>query len=167
MDEATTTTTTLSVEEAWTAHHEPLVGWLRGFTRDPELAEDLAQEAFLRLAREDRDGRAPEHTRGWLYRVASNLAVTHGRRATVARREMGRLADTGTSRSPEDEVAAREELRVVLTRAGGLTTEDRKALALAAAEYTNQEMANALQVSAGAARTRLCRARARLAKQIA
>ena len=63
-----------------------------------------------------------------------------------------------------DEVEARDALRAAIAGAARLSVADRRALALAAAECSNAEMAGALGVSAAAARTRLCRARAHLAR---
>jgi len=53
----------------------PLVGYFRRMVRDQALAEDLAQEAFLRVykARERYQPEARFTT--WLYRIATNLAL--------------------------------------------------------------------------------------------
>jgi len=40
------------LEAAWADHRVPLVRRLTALTRDPDTAEELVQEAFLRLARE-------------------------------------------------------------------------------------------------------------------
>ncbi len=46
--------------------------WTDGF------AEDVVQEAFIRLLRESPTPRSPK---AWLYRVVRNLAIDHSRRA--------------------------------------------------------------------------------------
>jgi len=53
----------------------PLVGYFHRIVRDQALAEDLAQEAFLRIykARERYQPEARFTT--WLYRIATNLAL--------------------------------------------------------------------------------------------
>lgn len=161
--------TTLTTTQAWEAHATPLLHFLQGLTRDRDLAEDLVQETFLRLAREELAGRLPSHTRGWLYRVAANLLASHGRHLQVAYRELARMSVTTTAMtaSAEEEVSARDALRRVVAGAATLTRSERRALALAAAECSNLEMATALGVTPEAARTRLCRARAHLASAIA
>lgn len=162
-------TTTLTTTQAWDAHATPMLHFLQGLTRDRELAEDLVQETFLRLAREERAGRLPSHTRGWLYRVAANLLASHGRHLQIAHRELARMSvgSTAVTASAEEEVSARETLRRVVASAGTLSRSERRALALAAAECSNMEMASAMGVTPEAARTRLCRARAHLASAIA
>jgi RNA polymerase sigma factor (sigma-70 family) len=159
--------TTLPTAAAWEAHAQPLLHYLQGLTRDRELAEDLVQETFLRLAREELAGRTPQHTRGWLYRVASNLLASHGRRNQVARRELSRLWVGDMLASAEQEVSARDALRTAIAGAATLTRAERRTLALAAAEYSNAEMARTLGISEAAARTRLCRARANLSSAMA
>ncbi len=69
-----------AIATAWSDHHEELYAFLVRTTRDPETAEDLLAEAFLRLTREVRADRTPDHIRAWLYRVAANLAMSRARR---------------------------------------------------------------------------------------
>lgn len=45
-----------------------------------DLAVELAQEAVMRLLRAIEGGQAVQHPRGWLFRVARNLAVDEVRR---------------------------------------------------------------------------------------
>ncbi|MFN8621242.1 MAG: sigma-70 family RNA polymerase sigma factor [Chloroflexota bacterium] len=166
--DAPTEPTTLSAAEAYAVHAGPLLHYLEGRTRDHDLAEDLVGECFLRLAREEAAGRTPAHTRGWLHRVALNLLMSHGRHAQVAQRELARLAPEELRHpSPESEAAARETLAEAVGAAARLSASERQALALAAAGCTNREMAAALDVSAEAARARLCRARAHLVAAMA
>jgi predicted RNA polymerase sigma factor len=60
----------LFVTSAWADHHAEVYAFLVRTTRDPGVAEDLVQEAFLRLTREVSSGREPTNVRAWLYRVA-------------------------------------------------------------------------------------------------
>ena len=90
-----------------------LRGRLLAITRDPAVADDLVGEAFLRLATQIRDGRAPDDPAAWLYRVGRNLAISRGRHESVATRAMPGLLDRGLAESPEDEVIRRERDEVV------------------------------------------------------
>src|SRR6476659_3022459 len=70
--------------------------------RDADRAEDIVQEAFLRLATESRAGRDPDNPRGWLYRVVLNLIISDARHAAIARREAGHLElDVVVTDTPE------------------------------------------------------------------
>jgi len=63
------TETALNIRALFERHYPSLVWYLHGRLGDRDLAEDLAQEAFVRLI--DKPPRAPD---SWLYVVAGNLA---------------------------------------------------------------------------------------------
>ena len=54
----------------YAARFAPLFGYLDRLTGDPDLAADVAQEAFVRLHRR---GEMPDQPAGWLVAVANNL----------------------------------------------------------------------------------------------
>jgi RNA polymerase sigma-70 factor (ECF subfamily) len=70
----------LNIRRLFERHYTSLVWYLHGRLGDRDLAEDLAQEAFVRLL--DKPPREPD---AWLYVVAGNLARdaqrSEGRRA--------------------------------------------------------------------------------------
>ena len=115
------------VEAAWTEHGPALNAYLTSLTRDPSAAEDIAQEAFLRLTREVGAGRTPDNIGGWLHRVATNLAMSRARHNQVVDRYAPALYDRRVGGSPEDEVLRRERdallprgaRRAVRDRSGG------------------------------------------------
>ncbi|MGH9468839.1 MAG: RNA polymerase sigma factor [Terriglobia bacterium] len=53
----------------------PLVGYLVRMVGDPTLAEDLAQEVFLRVYQARERYRPDARFTTWLYRIATNLAL--------------------------------------------------------------------------------------------
>ncbi|MEO5919444.1 MAG: sigma-70 family RNA polymerase sigma factor [Candidatus Limnocylindrales bacterium] len=150
------------VEAAWTAHRGPLVGRLTALTRNPDVAEDLAQEAFLRLTREVEAGRPPENPGAWLFRVGANLAASRGRHISVVDRRSGDLAVPHAPATPEA-VAVESELAAALSTAlQSLGSADRNALLLAAHGFRGPEIAATIGRSHGATRTLLCRARSKV-----
>jgi RNA polymerase sigma-70 factor, ECF subfamily len=154
------------VEAAFTEHRAGLVRHLTMVTRDGEVAEDLAQEAFLRLAREIEAGRRPDDAGAWLHRVGLNLATSRGRRIQVADRHASFLADSREPVNPES-VAIESELTVAVgTFLAELSRTERHALALAANGYQGSEIAASLGRTAGATRTMLCRARSKLRERM-
>ena len=54
-------------------HLKPLVLFARQW--DDAAAEDVAHDAFVRLAELVRDGKPPDNATAWLYRVARNVAI--------------------------------------------------------------------------------------------
>lgn len=66
--------------EIYDQHAEPIYRYLYRYIGDAGLAEDLTSEVFLRLLQVIGTSRAPrDQLRGWLYRVAHNLAMDHFR----------------------------------------------------------------------------------------
>ena len=152
------------VRDAYGAYQPQLFGFLLRVTRDPAAAEDIAQECFLRLCRQLRDGaEAPGNLRAWLYRVAGNLAVSRGRRAVVARRWLDRVAsEEDTFEAPEGTALRAERHSRLQEVLDELPRDQRVGLLMAAQGFSGHEVAVALGRTDVSTRTMLCRARFRL-----
>jgi len=68
-----------------------LVGALGLFCGDGMMAEDLAQEALVRLWDRWSTKKRPEHPMAWCYQVGVNLARTASRRRKVEQRVLARV----------------------------------------------------------------------------
>jgi RNA polymerase sigma-70 factor (ECF subfamily) len=66
-----------SVEEAFLALEAPLLAYALRLLREPAMAQDIVQEAFVRL---HADFAAVREPRRWLYRTVHNLALNQQRR---------------------------------------------------------------------------------------
>jgi RNA polymerase sigma-70 factor (ECF subfamily) len=154
----------VAVTAAFEQYHAELYSYLRRSTRDEGAAEDLMQESFLRLFKEVEAGRTPDNVRAWLYRVASNLAISRGRRASTVIDWMSRYGRSGgsTVESPESDVLGRERTAALDAVLADLPADDRTALLLSAQGFSGEEIAQAIGRSNGATRTMLCRARVRV-----
>ena len=79
-------------------HQDFVFGAAMRVVRNPVLAEDLAQETFVRAYRALPDFRGESHVRSWLYRIASNLALNAvQRRKEYPSEAMPEPAATGAS----------------------------------------------------------------------
>jgi len=155
------------VGAAFEAHQREVYSFALHGTRDPEAAEDVTQEAFLRLLREVDAGRTPDNIRAWLYRVASNLVMTRGRRATVAGRWLRAIArQEATNESPERITLRRESSDALEAALAMLPHDTSVALLLAAQGFSGREVALAIGRSEAATRTMLCRARLQLRQRL-
>ena len=150
------------VGSAYLAHGSALRRYLTSVTRDAAAGEDLTQDAFERLTREVRAGRVPDDLGGWLHRVGHNLAMSRGRRISVADRRQSELVVSGWAPSPESLTVAGEEQHAASVVLDGLGPVDRQALILAAHGYRGAEIAQSIGRSEVATRTLLCRARAKV-----
>ena len=154
------------VESAYEAHAAALHRRLTAITHDPAAAQDLVHDAFMRLLVEARADRTPTNIGGWLFRVGSNLAISRGRRQSVANRRAGDLVVRDAATSPETAVIERETNSTVDDAMTGLPPAVRLALLLAAQGASGSEIARSIGRSEGATRVLLCRARARLRAEL-
>jgi RNA polymerase sigma factor (sigma-70 family) len=131
-----------------------------------DAADDLLSEVFLRAyaARRKYDQRWPD-ARPWLYGIARNVLREYWRKASVADLGGSQVGQPPASDDPWPEVDARldaaaqvSDLRRALSK---LAPGDREVLLLVTWEgLTPAEVAVALGIPAGTARSRLHRARA-------
>ena len=135
---------------------------LTALVRDPATAEDLTQEAFLRLLGEVRADRVPANVGGWLWCVARNLVTSRGRRIAVADRHRGELLRDIEYASPEAVAIQEEAHSEVISALGVLDRTGLAAVTMAAHGLSAPEIAKSIGRSPNATRTLLCRARARV-----
>src|SRR5919197_2157736 len=69
----------------------PLVSFMYRMTHNQSVAEELAQEVFLRVYRSRTRYAADAKFTTWLYRIATNLAVNHARDTKAERSEERRV----------------------------------------------------------------------------
>lgn len=151
-----------TMEAAFRDHAGAIRGKAIQMTRDPEVAADVTQEAFLRLFVEAQAGRLPDNVGAWLYRTSANLIVSRARHAAVEHRFAPRLVRYDGPAEP-DAIAVLQEQRQELDAAlATLSATDRAALVMAAHGATGAEIARQLGRSHVATRTILSRARRRL-----
>ena len=78
-DETTTPTPEwATIEQVFTALESPLLAYARRLLGDFAVAEDIVQEAFMKLHTQFQKVLTPQP---WLYRTVHNLAVDHQRRS--------------------------------------------------------------------------------------
>jgi len=134
-----------------------------------EEAEDVAQEAMLKLWRQADDWRAGEaRVSTWLYRVTHNLCIDRLRR----RRPAADIEAVAELSDPAPSVLARlaggEETQALARAIGDLPDRQRRALTLRHFEgWGNPEIADRLDCSVEAVESLLARARRTLAARMA
>ena len=147
------------VQEAHDAHYASIFRYLDRLSGDPDLAADIAQEAFVRLFRR---GSLPDKPDRWLVTVALNLF--RNERSTTRRREQLRSEHAGeltpaSFSSPADRFDAlqrRARVREALDRLSG---RERELLLLRAEGYSYRDMAAVLELNEASVGTLLARAK--------
>lgn len=157
----------IPLDEVYEREHLGLFRFIKGVVRDQELAEDILQEAFLRLVAELRARAEPENVHAWLYRVATNLAISRGRRTQTMLRHLPELATSRHAVSPERQALEAERDEALRQALGSLPLEMRAAVVLASSGFTAREIGGALGKSEGAVRMLVSRGRLRLRGLIA
>jgi RNA polymerase sigma-70 factor (ECF subfamily) len=123
-----------------------------GLTADE--AEDVIQESFLRLVPHRTDGQREENLRGWIFRVAHNIAMD------VHRSSWRTVNDTGESEgrpvsdsivdpapNPEQAYLHEEHRQRVHIALAQLTEQQRNCILFRAEGLRYREIANALNIS--------------------
>lgn len=156
------------VETLFAKHHGEIYAYLVRMLRDPELAADLTQDAFVKAYRAYDTLQKDENARAWLYQIAHRVALDDLRRRKIVRF----LPFTGESKgsSPSAEHLALDgRLSGPLERALARIPERQRAALLLAEvhDLTGLELAAALEISHVAARALLTRARQSLRETLA
>ena len=156
------------VEELFAAHHGEIYAYLIRMLRDPELAADLTQDAFVKAYRNYNVLEKPENARAWLYQIAHRVALDHIRRQKIVRFLPWTGESHGAAPSPE-RLVMDANLSGDLQRALARIPERQRAALLLAElhDLTGLELAAALGVSHVAARALLTRARESLRQALA
>lgn len=162
---------TAAFDALYDAYRPRLFAFLLRLSRSRPLAEDLLDEAWLRLARHAHRLRPDTRIGPWLFTVARNLYWSYRRSSIVEEAAAPDLCGLWPSPAPWPsplELAEAGELeRRVELALGQLAPQHREVLLLVAVEgLTPAEAAVACGISAEALRQRLSRARAALAEKL-
>jgi RNA polymerase sigma-70 factor (ECF subfamily) len=147
-----------------------LVNYLTHLVRSRERAEEIAQDAFVRLYRNASKYRERERLGPYLFRIATNLVVTEARREKRWTLLLPRLnASTHQSTpSPDTNLLTDEIQRQVNAALDRLPIKYRAPLVLfEIEEWSYDEIAKAMDVAVGTVKSRISRARDLLRKHLA
>jgi RNA polymerase sigma-70 factor (sigma-E family) len=149
------------VAEMFRAEGASLVRLARLFVDDRNAAEDLVQEAFIRLARSAHRIHDPARAPAYLRSIVLNLARDHNRRGFVSMRH--RLPFGELAPGVEDQIDVRDDQRRVLEALRNLPARQRACLVLRYYdELGPDDIAATLGVSRNSVKTHLQRGLATL-----
>lgn len=156
------------VETLFAKHHGEIYAYLLRMLREPELAADLTQDAFIKAYKNYETLEKPENARAWLYQIAHRVALDHIRRRKLIRFFPWTGESHGSAPSAE-RLVMDAHLSGDLQRALARIPERQRAALLLAElhDLTGVELAAALGVSHVAARALLTRARESLRQALA
>ncbi len=131
-----------------------LVRMARLFTDDRNAAEDIVQEAFIRLHRSADRIRDLERAAPYLRSIVLNLARDHNRRGLVSLRHREAMGTDNPGRPFEDLAIASADNRVILEALRGLPARQRDCLVLRFyLELSEREIAETMGISPNSVKT--------------
>ncbi len=151
-------------------YKDSLINYLTHLVRSRERAEEIAQDAFVRLYRSASQYKEQERLGPYLFRIATNLVVTEARRQKRWTLLLPRLhASTRQSAPPADAPVLADEIqRQVHAALERLPVKYRAPLVLfEIEEWSYEEIAKALDVRAGTVKSRIFRARDLMRRHLA
>jgi RNA polymerase sigma-70 factor (ECF subfamily) len=152
-------------------YHRQIIHFLYRMVRNESIAEELAQEVFLRVYRSRESYRAEAKFSTWLYRIATNLAVNHARDTRNERRaptvnldepdaESGSTPEVADSVLNVEQRILREE-RMAAIRAQVAALPERQRMAVLMHKYQEmdyRQIGEVLKLSESATKSLLFRA---------
>lgn len=152
-------------------YHRPIIHFLFRMVRNQAVAEELAQEVFLRVYRSRESYRAEAKFTTWLYRIATNLAVNHARDTRHERsaqnvylddpdEEKGTTPDVADDEPSVEQRLLRDE-RMAAIRAHVLALPERQRTAVLMHKYQGmdyRQIGEVLKLSESATKSLLFRA---------
>ncbi len=161
-------------DQVYAGNHDAILRYLQRITGDLELAEDLAQETFSRVARGLDRFKGESKLTTWLYRIATNTFLDHRRRLKTRATEIP-VMDLDILPAPVSELGGpipklpdqllddSEMGRCVREFVDSLPPEHRAVIVLHDLEgFKNPEIAEILGCSLAATKIRVHRARQKL-----
>ena len=152
-------------------YRRSMISFMYRMTHNQAVAEELAQEVFLRVYRSRQNYAASAKFTTWLYRIATNLAVNHARDTKHERPEntvnidepdtdTGLTVDVAdSSLNAEQNILRRERLAAIRRQVDALP--ERQRMAVLMHKYQNmdyKQIAEVLKLSESATKSLLFRA---------
>jgi len=155
------------VMDLFEQYRNPLLRYALSFGIPVHDAEEVIQEVFLSLFRHLQAGKSRKNLRGWIFRVAHNLAL---KQRYANQRSCDKAASDWTiaeeqwdpSPNPEEHLSSAQRQRRLLAVVEALPEADQGCLRLRAEGLRYREIASVLGMSLGAVSISLTRSMARL-----
>ncbi|MNZ36242.1 ECF RNA polymerase sigma factor SigW [compost metagenome] len=135
-------------------------------TKKHDMADDIAQEVFIKAYRAVQSFRGQSSLKTWLLKITRNTAYSHFRNPFYKRAVlMQHISLADTRKSAESDYMEQEFAHEIWSLVMRLSTKYREVIVLSGHYHLSmEEIADALQISVSTAKTRLHRARKALYK---
>jgi RNA polymerase sigma-70 factor, ECF subfamily len=160
-------------------YRRPMMSFMYRMARNAAVAEDLAQEVFLRVYRSRSNYEASAKFTTWLYRIATNLAANHARDSRYERPEVTVSLDEPNEESgttlelpdgnltAEQAMVRRERLLAIRSKVEALPEQQRLAVIMHKYQQMDyKQISEVLKKSESATKSLLFRAYETLREQL-
>jgi RNA polymerase sigma-70 factor (sigma-E family) len=155
------------VERLYHQEAASLVRLARLFTDDRTGAEDIVQEAFIKLYHAAERINDPDRSAAYLRSIVLNLARDQNRRGLMSLRHQDSMFEGRMPEVPEDRVVLGEEQAEVIDALNTLPRRQRDCLVLRFySEMTEREIGDTLGISPNSVKTHCQRGMATLAERL-
>jgi RNA polymerase sigma-70 factor (sigma-E family) len=142
------------VESLYRQEAVSLVRLARLFTDDRTGAEDIVQEAFIRLYHAADRIRDTDRSAAYLRSIVLNLARDHNRRGLLSLRHQDSMIDRRTPEKPEERMVRTESENEVIDALNDLSPRQRDCLVLRFyMDLTEKQIAETLAISPNSVKT--------------
>ncbi len=163
-------------------YQRPVFSLVYRMVRDRELAEDLAQETFVKVFNHLESYNPKYKFSSWIFKIASNLSIDHLRKKTPElvsldgsrnartseEAESSRITIASSDQTPDQHLEAKELGGEIELAIGQLRSEYRTAIVLRHIEgRPYEEIAEIMEVPLGTVKTYIHRARSELRELLA
>jgi len=158
---------TAALGELAERHQDRILSLSYRVLRDWDKAEDVAQEAFLRVYRSARHYQPKALFTTWLYRIVANLCLDEQRRAARTTAPLEEVAPEATA-APQENTAEKKEI-AELVKAAIDSLPDRQRMAVILHRYdglTHEQICEVTGWTASATESLLVRAYANLREKL-
>lgn len=160
------------VSELFLRLRDPIFRYVIGIVGDAGEAEDVTQDAFLRLFTAMSKGEQIENSRAWLFHVGQNLAIDRRRRMSRVEHVEERVwqdlceqtEDAGPN--PQQAMLKREQHARVRAAFAGVSLQERRCLELRTEGLRYREIAAVLDVAISSVDKYLARAVRKITKEL-
>jgi len=160
----------VEVVELFVELRERLLRYLLALGLSAHDGEEIVQESFLLLFQHLRRGKSRQNLRGWVFRVARNLAL---KQRSANQRRLHRVIEfdetlpeqyANRELNPEEELQKRTRQKRLQAVLRALPEQDRSCLLMRAEGLRYREIAGALGISLGSVAASLARSLARMGR---
>jgi RNA polymerase sigma-70 factor, ECF subfamily len=150
---------TATLENIYTDFHDKLFRFISRRVNDPDTAEDILQNVYLKIHANIGSLRQTDRLESWIYQITRNAIIDYYRRA----RPQVELSESLASPLSEEPDAVSELASCIKGMLGCLPEKDRQALEMTDLQGLSQvELAERLNLSVSGAKSRVQRAREKL-----